>query len=46
MIITILESTLLRPPISVDSKELTQSLSPLDAIFTKTRGRGPGRAVN
>ena len=40
MIITLLESTLLRPLTSVDSKELTQSLSSLDATVTKTGGGG------
>jgi hypothetical protein len=40
MIITLLESTLVRPPTSVDSKELTQSISPLDATFTQKPGGG------
>jgi hypothetical protein len=33
-----LKSTLVKPSISGDSKELTQSLNPLDATFTKNSG--------
>ncbi len=36
-----LESTLIDRPASVDSKSLTQDLSPLDATLTKNTGRGP-----
>ena len=35
-----LESTLIELPVSVDSKEFVESLSPLDATFTKNRGEG------
>ncbi len=38
MIITLLESTSLRPGVSVDSKELTQTLSPLESALTKNPG--------
>src|SRR5712692_1902932 len=39
-LVTPLESTLIEMPASVDSKPLTQSLSPLDATLTETRGEG------
>ena len=37
---TPLESTLIETPASVDSKPLTQSLSPLDATLTDNQGEG------
>ena len=37
-----LESTLIEMPASVDSKPLTQELSPLHATLMKNRGRGVG----
>src|SRR5712692_9670800 len=39
-LVTHLESTLIERPASVDSKPLTQSLSPLDATFTENQGEG------
>jgi imidazolonepropionase-like amidohydrolase len=38
--LTPLESTLPSPPASVDSKELTSNLTPLNATLTKSRGGG------
>ena len=38
--ITYLESALMKPPISVATKELTESLSPLDSALTKKQGVG------
>ncbi len=40
MIITLLESTPLRRAVSVDSKELTQPLSPLESALTENPGGG------
>jgi hypothetical protein len=37
--VTSLESTSARAPASVDSKALTENLTPLDATFTKNGGR-------
>jgi hypothetical protein len=39
---TLLESTLTHPPATVDSKRLTETLSPLSATLTKNRGRRYG----
>src|SRR5258708_40272078 len=38
--VTLLESTLVEVPASVDSKPLTCTVSPLDATLTKSWGRG------
>ena len=38
--LTPLESTLIKYPVSVASKELTESLSPLDSALTKKQGGG------
>jgi hypothetical protein len=38
--VTSLDATLTRPPVSVDSKPLTGTLSLLDATLTKNRGEG------
>jgi hypothetical protein len=39
-----LDATLVNLPVSVDSKSLTATLTPLDATLTKTGGRGMERA--
>jgi hypothetical protein len=38
--VTSLESTSVEPPANVDSKALTENLTPLDAAVTKNRGGG------
>jgi len=43
--LSLLESTLMKSPVSVATKELTGSLSPLDSTLTKNRGVG-GVMVN
>jgi hypothetical protein len=43
--LTYLESTLMKPPVSVAFKQLTGSLNPLDATLMKNRGAG-GVMVN
>jgi hypothetical protein len=37
--VTSLESISAKPSANVDSKALTENLTPLDATFTKNRGR-------
>ena len=44
--LTYLESTLMKPPVSVAIKELTGSLNPLDATLTKNKGVGVSVMVN
>src|SRR5713226_501750 len=43
ILLTLLESTLAGVLVSVDSKGLTDMLTPLDATLTKNRGRGRPR---
>ena len=38
--VTLLDATLIDHPVSVANKQLTQSLTPLDATLTKNRGWG------
>ncbi len=43
--LTLLNATLTQPPISVDSKPLTATLSSLDATLTKNRGWGQSASL-